>query len=234
MRLLLFLGFILFSANLFSANWPAWRGPHGDGVCDETTLPTHWGTNQNVKWRTPLPDRGNSTPVVWGDRVFLTQAVDVKRNSKSSEPHRRALMCFDRETGKLLWESGVDVTEKEPTHDTNPYGAASPVTDGERIIVSYGAAGLYAYIAGSPYVFMELFHVNEKQYGWIFALVAMGLIGASQLNSVLLKNYESGQIVKVALLCQTITGLLLFTGTATGFLELFSTIFFIFIFRQNI
>ena len=92
------------------------------------------------------------------------------------------------------------------------------------------SAGLYAYIAGSPYVFMELFKVSEKQYGWIFALVAMGLIGASQLNSVLLKAYESRQIIKVALLCQTVTGLLLFTGTATGLLDLFSTIFFIFIF----
>jgi DHA1 family bicyclomycin/chloramphenicol resistance-like MFS transporter len=92
------------------------------------------------------------------------------------------------------------------------------------------SAGLYAYIAGSPYVFMELFKVSEKQYGWIFALVAMGLIGASQLNSVLLKGYESRQIIKVALLCQTVTGLLLFTGTATGLLDLFSTIFFIFIF----
>ena len=92
------------------------------------------------------------------------------------------------------------------------------------------SAGLYAYIAGSPYVFMELFRVSEKQYGWIFALIAMGLIGASQLNSVLLRNYESRQIIKIALLCQSITGLLLFIGTATGWLELFSTIFFIFIF----
>jgi MFS transporter, DHA1 family, multidrug resistance protein len=95
---------------------------------------------------------------------------------------------------------------------------------------SVASAGLYAYIAGSPGVFMELFKVSEKQYGWIFALVAMGLIGASQLNSVLLKNYKSEQIIKVALLCQTITGVLLFTGTMLGWLELFSTIFFIFIF----
>jgi DHA1 family bicyclomycin/chloramphenicol resistance-like MFS transporter len=92
------------------------------------------------------------------------------------------------------------------------------------------SAGLYAYIAGSPYVFMELFRVSEKQYGWIFALIAMGLIGASQLNSVLLRNYESRQIIKIALLCQSITGLFLFIGTVTGWLDLFSTIFFIFIF----
>jgi MFS transporter, DHA1 family, multidrug resistance protein len=92
------------------------------------------------------------------------------------------------------------------------------------------SAGLYAYIAGSPYVFMELFKVSEKQYGWIFALVAMGLIGASQLNSVLLRSFHSRQIIKAALLCQTVTGILLFAGTATHQLELFSTIFFIFIF----
>jgi len=92
------------------------------------------------------------------------------------------------------------------------------------------AAGLYAYIGGSPYVFMELFKVNEKQFGWIFALIAMGLIGSSQLNSVLLRNYQSEQIIKVALLCQSITGVTLFIATLFGWAELFSTIFLIFIF----
>jgi len=95
---------------------------------------------------------------------------------------------------------------------------------------SVASAGLYAYIAGSPYVFMELFRVSERQYGWIFALVAMGLIGASQLNSVLLRIYRSEQIIRVALFCQSLTGLVLFTGTLFHWLELFSTIFFIFIF----
>ncbi len=95
---------------------------------------------------------------------------------------------------------------------------------------SIASAGLYAYIAGSPYVFMELFKVSEKQYGWIFALIAMGLIGASQLNSVLLKTYTSQQIIRIALLCQSLAGLCLFIGTLLGWLELFSTIFFIFIF----
>ncbi len=95
---------------------------------------------------------------------------------------------------------------------------------------SVASAGLYAYIAGSPYVFMELYKVSEKQYGWIFALIALGLIGASQINSVLLRNYKSEQIIRVALLCQCITGICLFSGTLLGWLEQFSTIFFIFIF----
>ena len=92
------------------------------------------------------------------------------------------------------------------------------------------SAGLYAYIAGSPTVFMELFKVTERQYGWIFAGIAMGLIGSSQLNSLLLRRYKSEAIIKVALLCQTITSLLLFAGTLLGWLGLAGTIFLIFMY----
>ncbi len=95
---------------------------------------------------------------------------------------------------------------------------------------SLASAGLYAYIAGSPYVFMELFKVSEKQYGWIFALIAMGLIVSSQLNRLMLKKFTSEAIIKRSLFFQSMTGLILFTGTYFAWLGLFSTIFFIFIF----
>ena len=95
---------------------------------------------------------------------------------------------------------------------------------------SIASAGLYAYISGSPYVFMEIFRVTERQYGWIFALVAAGLITASQLNSFLLRKYSSQQITRVALFCQSVTGMLLFTGTWFGILTLFPTIMLCFIF----
>lgn len=98
------------------------------------------------------------------------------------------------------------------------------------LTAAISAAGLYAYIGGSPYVFMEIFHVTEKQYGWIFALIAMGLIGSSQINSVLLKNYTSEQIIKVALCCQSITGAALLCLSFLGWSDLFLTIFLIFIF----
>jgi len=139
MRPLFFLTFIVFAANALGANWPAWRGPLGTGVCLETNLPVHWGTKENVLWRITLPERGNSTPVIWGNRVFVTQAVGGK------SAHRRTLICFERSTGQQLWQSGTDAIELEPTHETNPYCSASPVTDGETVIVSFGAAGLYAY-----------------------------------------------------------------------------------------
>jgi MFS transporter, DHA1 family, multidrug resistance protein len=92
------------------------------------------------------------------------------------------------------------------------------------------AAGLYAYIAGSPYVFMQLFKVTEQQYGWIFAGVALCLIIASQLNSLLLRRYKSEQIVRIALLCQMLTGFALVTGTYFHWLGLGSTIAIIAIF----
>src|SRR5688572_31128209 len=77
----------------FAANWPAWRGPLGTGICEEKYLPTTWGKAENVKWRVALPEAGNSTPITWNDRVFLTQAVG----------ERRTLMCFSRADGKVLW-----------------------------------------------------------------------------------------------------------------------------------
>jgi len=98
------------------------------------------------------------------------------------------------------------------------------------LTAAISAAGLYAYIGGSPHVFMEIFRVNERQYGWIFALIAMGLIGASQVNSVLLKNYNSEQIIKVALCCQSVIGVTMASITFLGWNDLFVTIFLIFIF----
>lgn len=92
------------------------------------------------------------------------------------------------------------------------------------------SAGLYAYISGSPHVFMELYKVTERQYGWIFAGIAIGLITCSQLNSILLRRFKSEQIIPVALFCQTLTGLILVLGTLFHFLGLYSTIFFILMF----
>jgi outer membrane protein assembly factor BamB len=120
-----------------AVNWPAWRGPDASGVSPDKNLPLKWSTNENVRWRVALPGRGNSSPIVWENRVFVTQAV--------SADNRRTLMCFDRSNGKVLWQSGVTYTDREPTQRDNPYCAATPVTDGERVIASFGSAGLYCY-----------------------------------------------------------------------------------------
>lgn len=98
------------------------------------------------------------------------------------------------------------------------------------LTAAISAAGLYAYIGGSPHVFMELFHVTERQYGWIFALIAMGLIGASQVNTLLLRNYTSEQLIRIALFCQSIIGITMVCLSLLGWSDLFVTIFFLFIF----
>jgi DHA1 family bicyclomycin/chloramphenicol resistance-like MFS transporter len=92
------------------------------------------------------------------------------------------------------------------------------------------SAGLYAYISGSPYVFMEIFKVSEQFYGWVFAFVAAGLIGSSQLNSIFLKKYKSEQIIKVALYFQSFVAIILASTSLFGFSELYSTILLIFLF----
>jgi MFS transporter, DHA1 family, multidrug resistance protein len=92
------------------------------------------------------------------------------------------------------------------------------------------AAGLFAYLAGSPFVFMKFFKMSEQRYGWIFGLIAAGLITCSQLNNLLLKKFSSEQIIRTVLIVQSIIGLLLCIGSYIGWLNLYSTIFLIFLF----
>jgi outer membrane protein assembly factor BamB len=125
------------SQPIWAANWPGFRGPTGDGISTEKKLPLKWSATENVRWKTPLPEGGNSSPVIWGNRVFLTQAVD-----KGS---RRLVMCFDRANGKLLWQKETRYADKELTHADNPYCSGTPVTDGTRVIASLGSAGLVCY-----------------------------------------------------------------------------------------
>src|SRR3954470_14405488 len=120
-----------------AADWPAWRGPAGNGITQETNLPESWSQTENVTWKAPLPGPGNSTPVVFGDRVFLTAASD--------KGAVRSVICFDRADGKQLWRRDTKFSGQEPTHETNHYCSASPVTDGKRVFAWHGSAGVFAY-----------------------------------------------------------------------------------------
>src|SRR5579859_7471485 len=131
-----------------AANWPAWRGPDSQGHSSEKNLPLKWTASDGVRWKTALPDEGNSTPVVWGDRIFVTQASDKKDwpppgAGGPASAYKRSLLCLARGDGKILWQRDVSYKEKEATHPTNPFCSASPVTDGERVIVSHGSAGMH-------------------------------------------------------------------------------------------
>jgi outer membrane protein assembly factor BamB len=133
----LWFSFVGLSLAALGEPWPGWRGPGGDGVYQGKQLPLHWSTNENVRWRSSLPDPGNSTPVVWAERVFITQAIE--------KAGRLEVMCFDRRDGQRLWQAGPAWTEKEPTHPENPPGTPSPVSDGKRVIAWFGSAGVYGY-----------------------------------------------------------------------------------------
>lgn len=131
----LFAGFVILSS-VRADNWPAWRGPHGAGISEERNLPTNWSADKNIRWKVDLPGPGNSTPIVWGDRIFLTQALDGGK--------RRALIAFHRADGKKLWQQEVPCDVKETTHPQNPPCSASPVTDGQAVYAHFASGGTLA------------------------------------------------------------------------------------------
>jgi outer membrane protein assembly factor BamB len=153
-RLLAAVSYLISGSAALAANWPAWRGPEGTGVTRETNLPLTWSATENVKWKIELPEPGNSTPIIWNDRIFLTQAVG----------ERRTVMCLDRKDGRQLWQQGPTWSQPERTHKTNPYCAASPVTDGERVIAWFGSAGLWCWdLAGSEQWHLDL---GKQDHEW--------------------------------------------------------------------
>src|SRR5262249_60450121 len=109
------------TAGLRAANWPNWRGPSSDGVSPEKLLPLKWSRTENVRWRVALAERGNSTPVVFGDRIYLTQSLQ-KQN-------RRTLVCLDGGSGKTLWQTGLEYSAPERSHPTKPDCSPPPGTE---------------------------------------------------------------------------------------------------------
>jgi len=114
-------------------NWPAWRGPGGDGSSHETGLPVRWSSGDNVVWKTRLPGSGYSSPIIWGDRVYVTWCLDEEKGADKP----RVLACLDRVSGKLLWEKTVLKAKLEHKHGENSWASATPATDGEHVWVAF-------------------------------------------------------------------------------------------------
>ncbi len=125
----------------WAENWDNWRGPAWNGSSPETGLPTKIGKDTNVKWKVELPGSSASTPIIHGDRVFVSTVVD--------KTHKLMAMCFDRKTGKPLWSHEIGVGE--PTDNRANKAAPSPTTDGKHVVYFYGTGDLVAFtVDGKP------------------------------------------------------------------------------------
>ena len=120
-----------------AGDWPSFRGPVGLGVTSDTGFPTSWSEDENVRWKIELPNRGNESPVVASGLVFATSATD--------DGSERRLHCFDRADGSEKWTRKVSFEAGEKTHQTNPFGAATPAVGGNQVVVWHGSAGLFCY-----------------------------------------------------------------------------------------
>lgn len=130
------IGAIAFSQRAATEEWPRFRGPTGQGVSQEKSLPTKWSATDNIAWKSDIPGEGWSSPIVWGDRVFLTTATDGGESC-----HVRALSRLD---GKTLWDTMVFRQTKGHKQTKNSYATPTPVTDGERIYAAFNDGGIAA------------------------------------------------------------------------------------------
>jgi outer membrane protein assembly factor BamB len=147
-------------------NWPQWRGPSGQGISSEKDLPLEWSPEKNIKWRTPITGRGHSSPIVWGDHIFLTSAVEgpvisgakavkhiingqeVKLPDTVGADHSYTLkvICINSDTGAIVWErTAYEGRMYDDRQKRNTYASSTPATDGRYLYAYFGSEGLYCY-----------------------------------------------------------------------------------------
>lgn len=163
-------------------NWPQFRGEHSLGVATNPNLPATWGTNENIAWQASVPGFGWSSPVVWGEKIFVTSVVrdgpveppkkglyfGGERNTPSTNAQQWMVYCFDWQTGRKLWERQVHQgPATTPIHLKNTYASDTPVTDGERVYAYFGSAGLLScYDAAGKEVWAKKWGPFKMRYGW--------------------------------------------------------------------
>src|SRR5262245_15460788 len=138
--------------------WPQWRGPLANGVAPHAHPPVLWSEKKNVRWKIPLPGKGHSTPIVFGDSVFITAAIPVGEARKPvydnapgthdnvpvTHQHQFVVLAFSRRNGELLWKKILrEEFPNEGGHENGSLASSSPVTDGERLYTLLGSRGLY-------------------------------------------------------------------------------------------
>ncbi|MDB6034799.1 MAG: outer rane biosis protein [Verrucomicrobiales bacterium] len=164
-----------------SANWPQFRGPGSLGVTEAANFPEQWSTNQNVAWIIETPGRGWSSPIVWGNRIFLTTVIPEgemeqpkkglyfggERKNIPKVTHHWMVLCYDLGSGKELWrkEAHAGVPPNQ-LHVKNTYASETPVTDGERVYAYFGNIGLFCYDLEGKALWSTNWPAVKTRYGW--------------------------------------------------------------------
>lgn len=167
-----------------TGDWPYWRGPAADGMA-VGDAPLRWSDTQNVKWKIPIPGLGSSSPVIWGNQIFITTAVKIGPDPKSEESptdapapkqnpmfatpgpqaeHKFEVLSIDRRTGKILWQRTATTAKPHEGHHPQygSFASNSPVTDGERLYAFFGSRGLYCYDLKGNLLWQKDFGVQMK------------------------------------------------------------------------
>lgn len=149
------LGFLMAAGAASAEPWPQWRGPQGNGISAEKNLPVSWSATENIAWKADLPGRSASSPIVWGDRVFVTAQIgqgpseEMAAGAPDSNAQVAAsgakydihfeVFCFSAKDGKLLWKNRVEPGEITTVHKKHDLGSPSCATDGERVYAWFGS-----------------------------------------------------------------------------------------------
>jgi outer membrane protein assembly factor BamB len=151
---------IFVTTNLFGSNWPQFRGPQASGLETNAAAPVTWDVEkgENVRWKAAVPGLAHSSPIIWGDRVYVTTAVrpgkaelkvglygDIK-SAEDSDSHQWRLLAFERATGKLAWDKpGYEGIPRTKRHPKSSHCSSTPATDGKRIVAIFGSEGLFCF-----------------------------------------------------------------------------------------
>jgi len=161
--------------------WPQFRGPGSCGIGEGENLPVTWSSTRNVAWKTPIPGMGWSSPIVWGQRVFVTTVVDTgtsmepkkglyfggEQKKPSEAVHLWKVLCLDLTTGKIMWDRTVH--KGIPTftrHRKNSYASATPVTDGQRVYAYFGNLGLFCFSMDGEPLWKKMIGPFKTRLGW--------------------------------------------------------------------
>ena len=152
---------IFIALSACAQNWPSFRGTSASGVADHQNLPVTWNVERgtNIVWKTAIPGLAHSSPIVWGDRIFVTTAVSSRPDasfkrglygegdaSDDTSVQQWKVYCVDRKSGKVLWDrTAYEGRPKDKRHMKSTYASSTPATDGHVVIALFGSQGLYAY-----------------------------------------------------------------------------------------